>query len=82
MKNVISPKFLPKAYAENKEENFLITIFSNYGFKNNFLDQKFIDSQYEKLSDIQKTVGNVKNNLKVKRDDLLGKIADLKSQGY
>lgn len=82
MNNVIHPKFLPKSYGTSDENNFLIQMFENYNFQNNLLDQAYLNKQFDKIKNIHETVDNIKNNLKIKRDDLLSKIDTLQSQGY
>lgn len=81
MNNVIHPKFLPKSYGTSDENNFLIQMFENYNFQNNLLDQVYLNKQFDKIKNIHETVDNIKNNLKIKRDDLLSKIDTLQSQG-
>ena len=82
MNNVLHPKFLPKSYGKSEENNFLIQMFQNYNFHNNLLDQVYLEKQFEDLKNIHQTVDSIKTNLKTKKEDLISKIENLKSQGY
>ena len=57
-------------------------MFQNYNFHNNLLDQVYLEKQFEDLKNIHQTVDSIKTNLKTKKEDLISKIENLKSQGY